>query len=303
MAPWYARNWAVAGSPLAGGGLQTMFLRDYDEIFAALHVPSLSDYLDWGWGHILGSKLDALGANLTTLLGALMFALAPLSLWGWWCKRRHRLALPFAVFGGLLYLSMSLAFTFPGVRGSFFHSAGALLPFLFAGLFPGLRRAIEWVSERRETWNPERAFRFFSVSLVILALVVSGALYVRTLGERSFLPTWNERDSVYPEVGAWLTEQGVRQERVMVNSPPAFYYFTQRECVTIPSDGLDAVRHVQETYGVSWLLLEYNHPRFLDAIYEGGAPLPGWSVRETFTDALGERAILYEFGGETDAAK
>ncbi len=304
MLPWYGRNWAVAGSPFGGGGLQTLFLRDYDEIYAALRVPCATDFLNWGWGNILGSKLNAFLSNAVTLLGALMFALAPLSLWGWWSHRRHRLAGPFAVFGGLLYLSMSLAFTFPGVRGSFFHSAGALLPFLFAGVFPGLRSAMAWVSARRKTWDPQQAFRFFSVSLVVLALAVSGALYMRAIGGRaSIVPAWNERDSAYPAVGEWLAGHGSPQERVMVNNPPAFYYFTGRECVTIPSDGLDAVQYVQRMYGASWLLLEYNHPQFLDAVYEGSAPLPGWKVRETFHDSLGQKAVLYEFDGGPDASE
>ncbi len=303
MLPWFLRNWAVTGSVLAGGGLQTMLLRNYDEIFAALRTPTVADFLGWGWGNILRSKLDALLSNLLTLLGALMFVLAPPSFWGWWNNRKHRLAAPFAVFAGLLYLAMSLAFTFPGVRGSFFHSAGALLPFLFAGVFPGLRSATAWISVRRKTWDAQRAYRFFSVSLVILALAVTAVLYVRTIGGGSVLPAWNERGSVFPTVEEWLTVHGSRPERVMVNDPPAFYYFTERECATIPSDGLDAVGYVQTAYDVSWLLLEYNHPEFLDAVYEGDVPLPEWAIRETFRDALGHRVILYEWEGKSDASE
>ena len=295
MAPWYARTWAVAGSPLAGGGLRALFLRNYDELYAALHFPSAGDYLAWGWGNILASKGNALLSNLATLLGAGMFALSPLALWGWWANRRHPFATPMTLFGGLLYLSMSLAFTFPGVRGSFFHSAGALLPFGFATVFPGLRAAVAWFSARRKGWNPAQAYRVFSVSLVTLALLVSGLLYARSLGgSPPALPAWNERDSVYAAASRWLDAHAAPGERVMVNNPPAFYYFAGRECVVIPSDGLDALRFVRDKYNVRWLLLEYNHPRFLNAVYAGGEALQGWAARQVFTDAMGMKAVLYE---------
>jgi 4-amino-4-deoxy-L-arabinose transferase-like glycosyltransferase len=295
MAPWYVRTWVVAGSPLAGGGLRALWLRGYDELYAALHFPNLGGYLAWGWGNILASKGSALLSNLATLLGGLMFLLAPLAVWGWWANRRHPLLPPLAIFGGLLYLSMSLAFTFPGTRGSFFHSAGALLPFGFAAAFPGLRAAVAWFSARRKGWKPAQAYRVFGTAFVVLALAVGGLLYGRTIGSKApVLAAWNQRDNVYAKVGLWLESHAAPSERVMVNNPPGFYYFAGRECVAIPSDGLDAMRSVRDKYGVRWLLLEYHHPAFLEAVYEDGASLPGWTARQTFYDPALGKAILYE---------
>jgi len=297
MLPWFVRTWVVAGSPLAGGGLRALWLRGYDELYAALHSPNFADYLAWGWGNILSSKWSALVSNLATLLGGLMFVLVPFAIWGWWANRRNALLGPFAIFGGLLYLSMSLAFTFPSARGSFFHSVGALLPFGFAAVFPGLRAAVDWFSARRKGWNPAKAYRTFAAAFVILALAVSALLYARTVvSNPPILAAWNERDTVYADAGWWLGVNAAPSDRVMVNNPPGFHYFAGRECVAIPSDGLRALDAVRERYNVRWLLLEYHHPAFLTQEYDG-ATLPGWTARQTFYDPALGKAVLYEWDG------
>ncbi len=297
MGPWYARNWAVAGSPLAGGGLSSLFLREYNELYAARHIPTLTDYLAWGAGNIVASKAGALVSNLITLVGALLVVLAVPAAWGLWAARRDGWLWPPLTFGVLLYLAMSLAFTFPGIRGSFFHSAGALLPFLFAAVFPGLRAGVAWASARRSSWNATQAYRVFAVALVVMALPVSGALYARAMGSRGVaIGPWNARYGVYPTVARWLDEHAAPADRVLVNDPPAFYYYSGRECAAIPSDGMDGLRFVQARYRVRWLVLEYNHPRFLDEVYDADNAPPDWIPRQVFYDTTGQKVVLYEMG-------
>ncbi len=296
MGPWYARNWAAAGSPLAGGGLRALFLREYDELYAAQHIPTLGDYLSWGLGNIAASKANALLSNLLTLVGAMLVVLVVPSGWGIWAARRHAGLWPALTFGALLLLAMSLAFTFPGVRGSFFHSAGALLPLGFAAVFPGLRAGVAWASARRRSWNAAQAYRVFAVALVAMAVMVSGALYARALGARPpALASWNARYEVYPRAARWLDEHAAPYDRVLVGDPAAFYYYSGRECAAIPTDGMDGLQFVRAKYRVRYLLLEYNHPRFLDGIYAGEAP-DGWTARQVFYDASGERVVLYDMG-------
>ncbi len=295
MGPWFARNWAVAGSPLAGGGLSALFLRDYDELYAARHIPTLADYLAWGLGNIAASKLNALVSNLVTLLGALLVVLAAPAAWGLWAARRDMRLWPALAFGAMLLLAMSLAFTFPGVRGSFFHSAGALLPFLFAAVFPGLRAGVAWAAARRPSWNAGQAYRVFAVALVAMALGVSAILYTRAIGGREpAVAPWNARYEVYPLLARYLDEHANPADRALVNDPPAFYYSSGRECVAIPSDGMEGLEYVQAKYGVRYLVLEYNHPRFLDGVYRGDETPEGWALRQVFYDALGEKVVIYE---------
>ncbi len=298
VGPWFARNWAVAGSPLAGGGLSALFLRDYDELYAARHIPTLADYLAWGVGNILASKLSALVSNLALLVGALLVVLAAPAAWGLWAARRDTRLWPALTFGALLLLAMSLAFTFPGVRGSFFHSAGALVPLAFAAVFPGLRAGVAWASARRG-WNPAQAYRVFAVALVAMALAVSGMLYARAIGGRGpAVAPWNARYDAYPLVARWLDAHAEPADRVLVGDPAAFYYYSGRECAAIPSDGMDGLRFVQAKYRVRYLVLEYNHPRFLDGVYRGEETPEGWVARQVFHDSLGEKVVVYEMAQE-----
>ena len=83
MSPWFVRNWQVTGNPLGQGGLQTLFLRDYDELYSYGRELTLSHYLSWGWRAILSSKLDAVWFGIQNLVVVnLMIFLAPLAAWG-----------------------------------------------------------------------------------------------------------------------------------------------------------------------------------------------------------------------------
>ena len=139
MAPWFARNLRVIGRPLSTAGLQTLWLTDYDDLFSYGKPLTLRAYLDWGWDNILRSKLQALWLNAQTVLFVgWMIALAPLGLLGAWRLRRQAAFRLAGLYGVLLYLTMSLVFTFPGWRGGMLHSTVALLPALYAAAMEGL---------------------------------------------------------------------------------------------------------------------------------------------------------------------
>jgi hypothetical protein len=107
LAPWWARNWLVAGTAFPGGGLKTLWLRDYEELFYLGQELTAYRYLAWGIGPILASKLQAGLYNAYVLAGGGWAWLAPFALVGNWAKRgdlRVRL-----VFGyGLARLGFSL---------------------------------------------------------------------------------------------------------------------------------------------------------------------------------------------------
>ncbi len=72
----------------------------------------------------------------------LLIFLLPFTVLGLWRLRRERLLWPFFLYAPLLFAAMTLAFTFPGMRGGLFHSGGALLPFFFAAAGPGLEAVL-----------------------------------------------------------------------------------------------------------------------------------------------------------------
>lgn len=284
MSPWFYRNWLAVGTPFPGTGTQTLFLRHYDEIFSYGRELTWQHYLAWGWGPILQSKLQAIGINLVRLVAEnMLIFLAPFILVGLWQLRRRLEYLPFFVYGPLLYLAMTLAFTFPGVRGGLFHSGGALLPFLFAAAMPGLDAAIAWIARRRPRWDVALAQRVFTIGFIALAVFLSAFIYVRgVFGSQLLTPAWNQRDQVYAEIAAWLDENALPEARVMVGNPPGFYYFSHRPGVVIPNEDIDTVLQACDRYSVEFIILDQNCPRPLREIYSGEASHPRLRLRQSF---------------------
>ena len=184
MAPWWARNWLVAGTPFPGGGLKTLWLRDYEELFYLGQELTVSRYLAWGLGPILASKLQAAWYNLYVMLGPWPY-LAPLAVlgaWQGWHDRRLRLGL---AYGLALWLALTLGFTFPAQHGSTFHSASALVIWQAACIPAGIAAVMRWLARRWPRWDAARFTRFFLVRLTALAVVVSliqyGLIWLRVI--------------------------------------------------------------------------------------------------------------------------
>ena len=270
LIPWLWHNWHAAGALWNPAGTRTLFLRSYDELFSAQAQLSLAAYLEWGWRSILASKLSAGWRNALTLIGAMLaLYLAPfagIELW----KRRHaamtRLVLSYLL---LLYLVMTLLFTFPGPRGSFLHSGAALLPFLMAYAQHGLERAIRWASRRRG-WKTEQALKVLSAGSLLIAALLALMLTGQALaGDGIAGPGWNEVGRIYLDVDAWLDAQGLEpQTPVLVVDPPAFYYYTERYSLAVPNDPPEVVAEVCRRFGAEFLILEKDHPRPLRDIYQ-----------------------------------
>ena len=276
MAPWFYRNWRETGG-LLGGGLQTLFLRDYDELFSYGRELSFASYLEWGGAAILQSKLQALWFGVQNLIAVnLMIFLTPFAVCGLWARRKRVELLPFALYAVLLYVTMTLLFTFPGMRGGLFHSSTALLPWLFAAAACGLREFVRFMSARRASWDTVSAYRFFAVAYVLLAACLSGVLFWNKVAGRSGPDgPWNEQNVVYNEVGDWLAQHGQDGAPVLVNNAPAFYYFVHRPALSIPNEAPDTVVEAGRRYGAGFLILEADHPRPLRGLYRGQEAVAG----------------------------
>ncbi len=267
MAPWFYRNWVAIGAVLPGAGLQTLFLRDYDELFSYGLPLTLERYLDWGLGNILASKLWAARLNLMTFVGPnnLIF-LTPFTLIGLWRLRREPLMRPALIYGVLLYAAMTLAFTFPGVRGGLLHSSVALLPFFFAAAPMGLEAAVHWVARRRRGWHVQQATQVFLAGFVVLAAALSLALTVRTMQGEHWIGGSGE---VYRQIGAWLGAHSLEGATVMVNNPPGFALRTGHPAIVVPNGAVDTLLAVADRYGATVLVLDANRPGPLAGLYAG----------------------------------
>ena len=100
--------------------------------------------------------------------------------------------------------------------GGLFHSGTALLPFIYAAAVVGLDVAVEWAAARRRRWDADLARQFFGVSLVIMAMALSGFIYYNRVIKND---AWNSADRVYTTVAAWITGEDPTAT-VMINNPP-----------------------------------------------------------------------------------
>ena len=259
LAPWWARNWLVAGTPFPGGGLKTLWLRDYEELFYLGQELSLRRYLAWGLGPLLASKLQAGWYNLYVLSGPWVY-LAPLAAIGAWQgrhDRRIRLALGY---GLALWLALTLGFTFPAQHGSTFHSASALVVWQAACVPAGIAVVVGWL-KRRLRWDEARFRSYFLVRLTALAVIVSlaqyGQIWLRIIQPELTTTGWiNHGQDVYRVANHWLAEQGVpASEPVLVRDPPSFHHATGRRAVVLPRD-LAFLASTAVRYGARCAMLE-----------------------------------------------
>jgi hypothetical protein len=278
MGGWFWRNWLVLGRPLPTAGSQSLFLTTYDDLFAYGRRFDLGTLLDWGLGNVLQSRLSGLSAAVQTYVAVpgLMFLL-PFVVVGLVSLYRRRAArpllLPLVIYAVALFVNGSLIFTFPGMRGSLFHSSAALWPWFMALAAAGIGAAVDWTAKRLPHWQPERAKRLFSAMFIVVALAVS--LFV---SQYRLAP--DEDPEAYRRIGRSVPASAV----VMVGNAPALNYYTDLAAVSVPNEPVDVLLQAADRYGVTYLALNRNRPRPLNDLYLERQSHPRLRLVESFDD-------------------
>lgn len=300
MTPWFLRNYVSVGSFYPSAGTKTMWLTDYDELFRLADDLTPARYLAWGIGPILASKLQAALIDLVIILFAvLQIFLAPFALIGLLRQRGNPTLLPFFIYSVLFYLIMVFVFTFPGLHGAVLHSGSALLPFFAVAVPPGVDAAVTWVARRRLNWKHEIAAPVFRWGFCILSVVLSLFIYSQGIlgplvGEPGNVLFWNQRDSEYGAIAQWL-DQNARPEDILMDvDPPSFQVASQRRSIAIPSDDVQAVVLAATRYGARYMVLRFDHPKPLNALYARTETVPELVEVAEFRDALNRPVTLYE---------
>ncbi len=257
MLPWFIRNLLAVGSPLGAGGAGTLWLVEYNDIFN--YPPNLTParYFATGWGVILDGKLQSLTSNLQTILAVqgLIF-LAPFILIGLWQLRKRALYRIVMLYAVLLYVAMTFAFSFPGMRGGLLHSGVALLPFYFPAALVGLDAAIDWIVARLKHWKPELAKRNFTILIVIYAAALTLALAApRARG--------SEEDPMYA-----LLRDLPTKAVVMSNNPPGVWAATGHPGVPLPNGDGDTVIAIADKFHVRYIVMDKNIAPGLVPLYQ-----------------------------------
>jgi hypothetical protein len=278
MGGWFWRNWLVLGRPLPTAGGQSLFLTTYDDLFAYGRHFSLGTLMDWGLKNVLASRMSGLAAAVQTLVAVpgLMFLL-PFVIAGLAALYRRpatrALLRPLVFYAAALFASGSLLFTFPGIRGSLFHSSAALWPWFMALAAAGIGAAVDWTARRLPHWQPERAKRLFSAMFIVVALGLS-----------IFVSLYRLAPDVDPEeyrrIGRSLPPSAV----VMIGDAPALNYYTGLAAVSVPNESPDVLLQAADRYGVDYLVLNQNRPRPLNDLYLGRQEDPRLRLVDSFDD-------------------
>lgn len=295
VGPWMVRNSLVFGSLFGKGGLKTLWLTEYNQLFA--YPPELINFQTWwnqGLGEILRERLEALFFNLQTagVVQGYIF-LVPLILWGGWKYRSS----PAVKAGGAAWLGMlgimSGMFPHPGIRGSFFHAGAALQPLFWACAAAGMKEFFAWGAHNRN-WELHRAKRVLGTGIILLSAGLSLFLVkTRVIGQDFRDPAWNQPYQNYRTVEKTLMELDPDgRAPVMVNNPPGYYAATRRPAVVVPTGGIEAVLQAAVRYDAGYLLLDENYPPELQGLYDHPEDRSGIRYLDTL-----ERIQVYQFTG------
>jgi 4-amino-4-deoxy-L-arabinose transferase-like glycosyltransferase len=296
--PWFLRNLAVIGTPLSSAGSQALWLCRYDELFAYGVRFDVNHLLDCGFDDVLLAKLNGVASGALHWLAEVgLIFLAPLIVIGLWQRRGAVILRAALLYATLLFLSMTVAFTFAGDRGGLFHSSGALLPYADAAVPIGLEALIGWIAQRRRTWKVSTARSVFSAALVVMAVGLSVFVYRgRVIGLDASRPVWNQPGETDQAIGRWLREQARHEESqsdpagedpiVLVNNPPLFTYYTGLSSIVIPYGNVGDLLAAARQFGARWLVLDVNRPEPLANLYANPSSVPQLRLVAAFDSAL-----------------
>ncbi|MBI5817823.1 MAG: glycosyltransferase family 39 protein [Verrucomicrobia bacterium] len=280
VSPWLVYFHVVHGaapSPV----LKLAFQRDFNDLYFYAQPINLSYFLnqtcpspEWGLWPLAKSKLVALWVNLDLWARPALFFLAPFLIVGFLARslwRRVEL-LPFWIYSVGFYLLISLVFTLPGIRGTTFHVAGAILPFVLPVALIGLDTTLEWLGRRFRPDAIEERRRIYTL------LAFAGAVVLSAIWTEGTARFWRAHDDAYHAIAVKVAPQVPQGKAVMVMDPPAYYYAARRPAVVIASDGPAAAAAAARRYDVCFLILEARGvpPTFVRFYETNAASSPDW---------------------------
>ncbi len=278
MGAWFIRNVTVFNRPLSTVGTQSMFLRTYDDLFAYGRTLDLATYLEWGFGNILLSKLESLWVAIQTLVAVpgiiLLVPFIIVTLIKFYPRPEKRALLrPVVWYVIALILTMSIIFTFPGMRGAVFHSSSAIWPWSTAVAAAGIGFAVDWTASRLPHWQPEKAKKRFSILFIALALILG--VYVSLSRVES-----DQEPELLQQIADILPANAI----VMAGNAPAVHYHTGLPALSVPNETPDVVIQAAKRYGVTHLMLDEDAPMPLRKLYEGETQDPRFELLRSFED-------------------
>ena len=249
MIPWWIRNWVVFGRPSPVPILYPALLREYHELFTYQAQLTWEHFLSWGWQWQLRAKLIVAVGNAARFAWMFQLWQVPLLAVGIWTVHRRHEVLPMIAFPLLLYLALSLVYTFPSEHGSWLHSLSAFVPFGAAFSALGLHTVWQWLTRHLEAIRPSVLLVAWQCTAALLACLGGMAIaHAEIASNRS----WTAGREA---IAAWITAHTSPQAVIMASDPLGVTLASGRSAVAIPNNALPMVLQVADQCGAQYLVL------------------------------------------------
>lgn len=288
MGPWMYRNYSEFGSLLSPGGIKSLWITDYNELYSyPATILNVNHWLNSGIQEIFHARLSAGWTNIQSAIAVEgEIFLTPLMIWGLW-KNRKIIQVKIAVIAWVgVFFIMTIIFPYQGARGGFFHSSSTFQPLLWCMVPVGFEAFIIWGKQVRR-WNYAQARNVFQTGMLGLICLISIFLVSKRVIGGSFAePEWNKSYHYYVQLDQKVTQSGITpDEIVMVNNPPGYYLVSNHPCIVIPDGSVETVLQAAYRYNARYLVLEANHPEGLDNLYKMPENQPGLEYLYSYNNA------------------
>jgi 4-amino-4-deoxy-L-arabinose transferase-like glycosyltransferase len=260
--PWLIRQEMVFGalSPSANTG-RILWIRYYQQLFAADGTIGPGYLLSWGWQNLLASRGEALLNVFELLAFELMFFVGPLFAFTGLRRNIGSVGLrPYLAWAGI-FIAWSVIFAAPHLTsGNFIHSAVAMLPLLYLLTVDGLAGFVEHFCARFRRFNPEN-IRNKTIFTAVCALVMFSIGF-------SFLapPQWAAYRASYVDAIAAINAHGGAGQTIMAADPGLVWSIDpDASAIQTPTADppiaheLDILHAAASAYGARWLIIDRQH--------------------------------------------
>jgi hypothetical protein len=248
---------------------KTMFLMDYEDLYAYGTDLSLHSYLSHGLKNILSAKLAAIPVYLTQILeyfGPVILLLSAMGIIRAVRSKRifrdKRIFLPHVIFFTFLVIFYTFVGTAVGKEGGFIKSSLAVVPFLI----------VLSVDVIRSISRSEMTATFILTLLAVFLFYKSLAFTADDILNRE------AQGRVMERIAKVLKQEQIKDpyhEIVMMTRYPwQFNYLTGFKAVMVPNNDLDTIYEVAKKYNANYLLLPVPERECLMNILNGDTEDP-----------------------------
>jgi hypothetical protein len=189
-----------------------------------------------------------------------------------WLLRREWAFFPPLVYGTLLFLVTAIVFPVSSVSGTFYHSLGAIVPFIALAAVYAVNRIA-----RRALRKPMGARILFTVVAVVL-VALSAVQMLQAL--QSVTERHQAEKDQFEEAVGWLAQNAKPGDVVMTTQPYTLNYASGHPAIVLPgSEPPDAAWEAAQRYNARFLIITQNFGLYPAVLQE--QPDPRFHLLET----------------------